>query len=71
MGEKIKTLGSVDLLNQAFEVELNAPPSIGMNRQIHIQSDKFRFEMDEDEFIQLCTAVNLAAEKLKHAKGLH
>lgn len=71
MGEKIQSLGQVKLQGQGLEVELNAPPSPGMSRQIHVQSDKFRFEVDEDEFIQLCVAVNLAAEKLRHSKGIN
>jgi len=46
MGEKIKTLSKGKLLNADFEIELNHPPSSGQDQQIHIQSDKFRFEIN-------------------------
>ena len=70
MGEKIKTLGSVQINCEKFEIELNHPPSMGQGRQIHIQSEKFRCELEEEEFIRVAVAVRLAAEKLRYSKKL-
>ena len=72
MGEKIKDLGSVRLAKEAevCEVELNHPPSGRGERQIHFQSSLFRAEMTESEFMQFCTAVKLAATKLRKLKRL-
>jgi hypothetical protein len=70
MGEKISTLGHVIVSEVEYEVELNHPPSAGLPRQIHIQSERFRIELDEIEFIQTALAFNLAAEKLRRLKKM-
>ncbi len=70
MGEKIKTLSKGKLLGAEFEVELNHPPSSGQDQQIHIQSDKFRFEMDKKDYIKYGLSVLVAEKNLKNLKGL-
>lgn len=70
MGEKIATLGQIHFSECDLEVELNHPPSDGLPRQIHIQSDDFRMELDEDEFVRLICSVRLAKEKLKRLKKI-
>ena len=70
MGEKIKSLGHINIQNMSFEVELNHPPSSGTPKQIHIQSKNFRMELDEKEFIQFACAVRLAKEKLERLKKI-
>ena len=70
MGEKILTLTNVKLLNTDFEIELNHPPSSGQDQQIHIQSDKFRFEMDKKEFIKHALTIMLAEKNLKNLKDI-
>ena len=70
MGEKISKLGQVHFMESVFELELNHPPSNGLPRQIHLQSDNFRMELDEDEFVRLVSAVRLAKEKLKRLKKI-
>ena len=52
MGEKIRTLSKGKLLNTKFEIELNHPTISGQDEQIHIQSDKFRFEIDKKDYIR-------------------
>ena len=47
MGEKIKILSKGKILNSNFEIELNHPITNEQDEQIHIQSDKFRLEMDK------------------------
>lgn len=70
MGEKILTLGSFPFRNVNIEVELNHPPSPGLPRQIHLQSEDFRIELDEEELLRLVSAVQLAKENLKRLKKI-
>ena len=70
MGEKIKTLSKGKLLNTDFEVELNHPLSIGLDEQIHIQSEKFRFEMDKKDYIKYALSVLVAEKNLKNLKKI-
>lgn len=71
MGEKIATLGQIHISRETmFEIELNHPPSNGLPRQIHLQSDDIRMELDEDEFVRIVSAVMLAKEKLKRLKKI-
>lgn len=70
MGEKIKTLAEGKLFGSDFEIELNHHPSGDCERYIHIQSDKFRMEMAENEYIKYALLVVAAGEKLKRMKGI-
>lgn len=70
MGEKIKDLGKIHLNDGLFDVEINHPNVKGQEKQIHIQSDRFRFEMDESSFIKSATSIILAREQLKKIKGI-
>ena len=70
MGEKIKTLASGRVLQTEFEIELNHPLSIGKDQQIHIQSDKFRIEMDEKDYIRYALTILVADKNLRNLKGI-
>lgn len=70
MGEKIKDLGKININGSSFDVEINHPNIKGQERQIHIQSERFRFEMDESTFIKSATSILLAREQLKRLKGI-
>lgn len=70
MGEKIRDLAKGKILNSDFELELNHPTISGQDQQIHLQSDKFRFEMDKKDFIKYSLAVLLAERNLKNIKGI-
>jgi hypothetical protein len=70
MGEKIKTLSKGQLLNIDFEVELNHPPREGLDQQIHIQSDKFRFEIDKKDYIKYALSVLVSEKNLRNLKGI-
>ena len=70
MGEKIKVLSMGRILKTNFEIELNHPPSVGSDEQIHIQSDNFRFEIDRQEFIELALTILLAEKNLKQIKKI-
>ena len=70
MGEIIKTLAKGKLLESKIEIELNHPPARGQDQQIHIQSDKFRFEMDKSDYLKFATSILVAAKNLKQSKGI-
>ena len=70
MGEKIKTLSKGKLLNESFQIELNHPVLSGRDQQIHIQSDKFRFEMDKKDYVKYALSVLAAEKNLKNLKGI-
>lgn len=70
MGEIIKTLSKGKILNTDFEIELNHPPSSGQDQQIHIQSDKFRFEIDKKDYVKYALTVLVAEKNLKNLKGI-
>jgi hypothetical protein len=70
MGEKIKTLGTVNIKNSVFEIELNKPSASGLQRQIHIQSKDSRFEMDEGDFLRFAISILVAEKNLKNTKGI-
>ena len=70
MGEKIKTLSTSILLNDRFEIELNHPPIAGKDKQVHIQSSKFRLEMNESDFIKYAISILLAEKNLKNLKNI-
>jgi hypothetical protein len=70
MGEIIKRLAKGKLLDSNIEIELNHPPAAGQDQQIHIQSEKFRFEMDKKDYLKFATSILVAAKNLKHSKGI-
>lgn len=70
MGEKIRKLGEVVLSGVGHEVELNHPPGGSGERQVHIQSDAFRAELNESEFLLMTAAIRLSAEKLRRYKKI-
>ena len=70
MGEKIKTLSKGKILNNNFEIELNHPPSSGLDQQIHIQLKKFRIEMDRKDYLKYAFSILVAEKNLKILKQL-
>lgn len=70
MGEKIKILSKGKILNNNFEIELNQAVVINQDQQIHIQSNKFRIEMDKKDFIKYALSILVAVKNLKILKEL-
>jgi hypothetical protein len=70
MGEKIKILSKGRILNVDFEIELNHPVLNGQDEQIHIQSDKFRIEMDKKDYVKYALSILVAEKNLKKIKGI-
>ena len=70
MGEKIRDLGNVKIGSSEFVIELNHSASGSKYRDIHIQNDKFRLEIPENEFLQMAACVMLAKKQLKIIKNI-
>lgn len=70
MGEKIKTLGEGKIFGANFEIELNHPVVPGQEQQVHIQTEKFRFELERSEYIRFASAIILARKNLKELKKI-
>lgn len=70
MGEIIKSIAKGKLIDSEVEIELNHPPVSGLDEQIHIQTDKFRFEMDKKDYIKYALSVLVAEKNFKNLKGL-
>ena len=70
MGEKIKILAKGKLLGSDIEIELNRQPSQGCDEQIHLQSEKFRFEIDKKDYIQYALTILFAEENLRRLKKI-
>tara|TARA_B100001057_G_scaffold247530_1_gene247869 strand:- start:146 stop:361 length:216 start_codon:yes stop_codon:yes gene_type:complete len=70
MGEKIKILSKGKISSNNFEIELNHPVVAEQDEQIHVQSNKVRFEMDKKDYIKYALSVLVAAKNLKILKGL-
>jgi len=71
MGEKIKTLSKGKLIGADFEVELNHSPGAELDEQIHIQSDKFRFEIYKKDYLKYALSVLVAERNLKNLKDIN
>jgi len=70
MGEKIKTIARGKVFGSDIEVELNSSVTGQGDLQVHIQSDTFRFELDQSEFVKYGLTVLNAERNLKSLKGI-
>ncbi len=70
MGEKIRILSQGKILGTQFEIELNKPHAPHMPREVHVQSENFRYMFDEREFTRLALKVLCARRHLVKLKGL-
>lgn len=68
MGEKIKILTKCKILGNNFDVELNHPLTKNGDKQVHVQSDKFRYEIDLKDYIKIALGISLAGKQLKRIK---
>ena len=69
MGEKISTISHLSINKVAVELELNHSSCGSPERDIHLQTDVFRLELKESEFLELASAIILAAKKLRFLKN--
>ena len=71
LGEVLKVLKETKLGGSNFLIEQNAPVSEQGERIIHIQNEKFRLEMPEQEFLRMASAFAYARRNLDFLKGLN
>ncbi len=69
MGDVIKKIGEIRLGNALLDVELNHSARGTEFRDIHLQNDKFRLEIPENEFLQMASCVLLAKRQYDVLKG--
>lgn len=69
MGELIKKVSEIKIGNGTFAVELNESTNDSGYKDIHIQNDKFRLSVPENEFLQMAACVLLAQRQLELIKG--
>ena len=70
MGEKIEILSKGKILGRDLEIELNHPVVKGQDNQIHLQSNDFRLEIDEKDFLKYAFSVLVAEKNLKNLKKI-
>lgn len=70
MGEKITDLAIGSVLGARLEIELNHPNMEGEQRQVHLQSSGFRFELNQEEYIKCALVILRAARSLKQLKNI-
>ena len=69
MGELIKKVSSIRLGGEKFDIELNESTTDTGYKDIHIQNDKFRLSIPQNEFMQMAACVLLAQKQLHLIKG--
>ena len=68
MGELIRKVSELKIGNETFAVELNEYTNDTGYKDIHIQNDKFRLNVPQNEFMQMAACVLLAQKQLKLIK---
>ena len=68
MGEKIEELGKLSIGEEEFMVDANLGLPGPGRRDIHIQNEKFRFQMYEVDFVNFLARVISAQKKVERAK---
>lgn len=68
MGELIRKVAEIQLGNETLMIELNESTSNTGYKDIHIQNEKFRLCLPQDEFMQMAACILLAQKQLKLIK---
>lgn len=69
MGELIKDLGTIHFNNCEYSIELNKCTRKNGMYDIHIQNDRARLNISEQDFCKMAAAVIFADRKIKKYKG--
>lgn len=69
MGEKIRDLKEINIGKVKLMVELNEGYTASQGRVIHIQNNRFRYLLKENDFLHLCSEVIRANDELKYLKS--
>lgn len=70
MGEKIEELGELTLAGKHFGVDANLGLPGRGGRDIHIQNNRFRFQVYEGKYLEFLAKVISSDAKVKKSKGL-
>jgi hypothetical protein len=70
MGEIIKVLSKTNFRKKEFSIELNKPHAKGQENSIHVQTDNFRWEMPESDFLVIALYTLKAIDNLKKNKSI-
>lgn len=70
MGDVIRKISEITIGKEKFDIELNHSARGSEYRDIHIQNDKFRLEIPENEFLQMASCIILAKRQFEVIKGL-
>ena len=70
MGELIKVLKKSHIKNMAIDIELNHPPAANLPRDIHLQSENFRIDLHERDFLQMAAAFGWAKKRFLASKAV-
>lgn len=68
MGELIRKVSDIKIGNETFAIELNECTNDTGYKDVHIQNDKFRLNVPQNEFMQMAACVLLAQKQLKLIK---
>jgi hypothetical protein len=72
MGEKLYVISELEYKNIKFDIELNAGSAEKKYPlHIHIQNERFRFDITESDYLQMAIAICSAKEKLVKCKNIH
>ena len=71
MGEKLYDISQIHLKGVDFLLEMNDGSAASRKRKyIHIQNERFRLALSDENFVQMGIAICAAAEKIKEYKHL-
>jgi hypothetical protein len=68
MGEKIKDLGKIKLKGHEIHVELNYGATKCSEKDIHFQSEVFRFQLYERDYLNFLAKIISSREKMLRMK---
>lgn len=71
MGEKIRDIKEITVVNTKYMVELNKGYSKKEGDLIHIQNNSYRLCLQVPEFLKLCGSVFRAKSELDYLKGIN
>lgn len=69
MGDVIRKISEIQIGGATLDVELNHSTRSNGFRDIHLQNDKFRLEISENEFLQMAACVLLAKKQFDILKS--
>jgi len=69
MGELIKNIEKINIGGGALNVELNEPPSVHSDYDVHLQNEFFRFSLGKKDFLAFACTMLEAERQLRWLKG--